>query len=118
MIVVKKAKSNAPSVKRRKASTPEAREDQLIALAVDLAEQQLRDGTASAQVISHFLKLGSTKDRLEKEILSEQKKLIKAKTEALESAKHAEELYTQAIKAMHIYSGASSEEDENDQNLY
>lgn len=117
VIVVKQVKSKAPSPKGRKATTPEAREDQLIALAIDLAEQQLRDGTASAQVISHFLKLASTKERLEKEILAEQKKLIQAKTEALESAKHAEELYAQAIQAMHIYSGEPNGDDEREQML-
>lgn len=95
----------------RKGRTLEAREDQLIALAVDLAEKQLRDGTASAQVITHYLKLGSTKDRLEKEILAEQKELLKAKTESIQSAKRVEELYLDALNAMRSYSGNRSEED-------
>lgn len=85
--------------------TPEAREDQLINLATNLAESQLRDGTASSQVISHFLKMGSTKERIEKEILSEQKDLIKAKTEALRSEKRVEELYSEALNAMRRYAG-------------
>ncbi len=89
----------------RPALTPEAREDQLIALATNLAEQQLRDGTASSQVITHFLKLGSTKERIEKEILREQKEMIKAKTEALKSEKRVEELYAEALSAMRKYSG-------------
>ncbi len=85
--------------------TPESREDQLVALAINLAEQQLLDGTASSQVISHFLKIGSTKERIEREILKEQKDLIKAKTEILKSEKRTEELYDEAIKAMRRYSG-------------
>lgn len=92
------------------ASTPEARETQLIGYAVDLAEQQLINGTASSQVITHYLKLGSTKERLEREILEEQKKLITAKTEALESAKKVEELYANALAAMRKYSGTEDEE--------
>ena len=89
----------------RPALTPEAREDQMISLAVDLAEQQLRDGTASSQVITHYLKLGSTKERIEKEILEKQKELISAKTESMKSAQRVEELYTNALNAMRNYSG-------------
>lgn len=100
----------------RPALTPEARENQLIYLATELAEQQLRDGTASSQVITHYLKLGSTKERIEKEILEKQKELISAKTEALQSAKKIEELYANAISAMRQYSGHGSEiEDEEDE---
>lgn len=95
---------------RRKASTPEAREDQLISLAVDLAEQQLMAGTASPSVIAHFLRLGSTKERLEKEILAEQKELVKAKTDALQSAKRVEELYAEALQAMRTYNGSDNDE--------
>lgn len=91
--------------KIRPALTPEARENQMIALAMDLAEQQLRDGTASSQLITEFVKRGSTKARLEKEILAEQKELMAAKTENLKSAKRIEELYGEAIKAMRNYGG-------------
>lgn len=98
---------------RRPALTPEARENQLISLAVDLAEKQLQEGTASSQVITHYLKLGSTKERIEKEILEKQKELITAKTEALQSAKRVEELYAEAIKAMRKY-GGHGEDDENE----
>lgn len=105
-------KNTTTTKKMRPALTPEARENQMIALAVDLAEQQLREGTASSQVITHFLKLGSTKERIEKEILEKQKELISAKTEALQSAKRIEELYDDAIKAMRNYSG-HGEVDEN-----
>lgn len=93
------------------ALTPEAREDQLISLAIDLAEQQLRDGTASSQVITHYLKLGSTKERIEREILEEQKKLMEAKTETLKSAQRIEELYTNALNAMRDYGDKSDDID-------
>lgn len=93
----------------RPALTPEARENQLVSLAIDLAEKQLREGTASSQVITHYLKLGSSKEKLEKEILSKQKELITAKTEALQSAKRVEELYANALEAMKGYSGADDE---------
>lgn len=96
------------------ALTPEARENQLIALAVDLAEKQLAEGTASAQVITHYLKLGSTRERLEKEKLKKENELLQAKREALESAKRVEELYSNALEAMRSYSGtvrATHEED-------
>lgn len=98
----------------RPALTPEARENQLISLAVDLAEKQLQEGTASSQVITHYLKLGSTKERIEKEILEKQKELITAKTEALKSAQRIEELYNKAISAMRKYSGQGNDEDEDE----
>lgn len=99
----------------RPALTPEARENQLIYLATNLAEQQLRDGTASSQVITHYLKLGSTKERIEKEILEKQKDLLVAKTESLQSAKRVEELYANAINAMKQYSGHGGYDDESDE---
>ena len=99
----------------RPATTPEARENQLIALAVDLAEKQLIEGTASSQVITHYLKLGSTKERIEREILEKQKALIEAKTENLQSAKRIEELYTNAINAMKNYSGQNNSSEEDDE---
>lgn len=80
----------------------------MINLAVGLAEKQLREGTASSQVITHYLKLGSTKERLEKEILEQQKELMKAKTEAIQSAKRVEELYENAMNAMREYKGSDS----------
>lgn len=98
--------------KIRPALNPEARENQLIYLATELAEQQLRDGTASSQVITHYLKLGSSKEKIEKEILEKQKQLITAKTEMLKSAKNMEELYTNAINAMKSYSGNGDNYDE------
>ena len=97
--------SSEPIKKIRPALTPEARENQLISLAVDLAERQLLEGTASSQVITHYLKLGSTKERLEKEKLIEENKLLRAKTENLQSMKRVEELYTEALNAMRNYAG-------------
>lgn len=102
----------------RPALTPESREDQLVALAINLAEKQLLEGTASAQVISHFLKIGSTKERIEKEILEEQKDLIKAKTEALKSEKRVEELYEEALNAMRRYSGQAIDEEREEEEDY
>lgn len=104
MAKVTKTTSGTPK-RMRPALTPEARENQLVSLAVDLAERQLMEGTASSQVITHYLKLGSTKERIEREILEKQKELISAKTEALQSAKRIEELYTNALNAMRNYSG-------------
>ena len=102
-----------PGQRVRPAITPEARENQLIALAVDLAEQQLRDGTASSQVITEFLKRGSTKSQIEKELLEKQKELAAAKAEALKSAARIEELYEKAMKAMKRYGGQYDDEDED-----
>lgn len=105
----KKTPTNVDQFNYPPATTPEARENELINLAINLAEQQLRDGTASSQVITHYLKLGSTKERIEREILERQKDLISAKTENLKAAKKVEDLYTNALEAMRRYSG--SEED-------
>lgn len=101
------AKKNDSSVSktRRPAITPEARENQLISLATDLAEQQLRDGTASSQVITHYLKLGSSRERLEKEIMEKQKELISAKTSNIAAMANSEALYREAVAAMKKYNG-------------
>ena len=95
----------------RPALTPEARENQMISLAVDLAERQLQEGTASSQVITHYLKLGSMRERLEREKLEEENKLLKARTAQIQSMKRVEELYEEAIKAMRNY-GGQGEQDE------
>ena len=108
-------RSEKSSNKRRPpATTPQGRENQLISLATDLAEKQMRDGSASSQVITHYLKLGSTKDQIEKEILIEQKKLIVAKTQSLQSGKNIEELYKNAITAMRNYSGNGGSNDDDE----
>ena len=107
---MQKEKKSARKV--RPARTPEARENQMIARAIDLAEKQLIEGTASSQVITHFLKLASSKERIEKEILESKKKLIEARTEAIESGKRVEELYAKALEAMRSYNGATNPDDE------
>ena len=101
----KAASSSETSRKMRPALTPESEENQMISMAMNLAKQQLMDGTASSQVITHFLKLGSTKERIEKEILEKQKDLISAKTEAIQAQKRVDELYSEALNAMKRYSG-------------
>lgn len=105
---VKKTINSNPDKRIRPALTPEARENQLIALAVDLVQQRLLDGSASSQETTHFLKLGSMKNQLEMEKLREENKLLKAKTESIQSAKRVEELYAEAINAMRRYSGNSN----------
>ena len=91
--------------KRPPARTPQAREQQLIALAVDLAEKQIAAGTASAQVITHFLKLGSERDKLEREKLSRENALLKAKSDAIASQQRVEQLYVEAMTAFKHYHG-------------
>ena len=105
MAKAKATSSPNASRKMRPALTPESRENQLISLAVDLVEQRLIDGTASAQEVTHFLKLGTAKERLEREKLEEENKLLRAKTENLQSQKKMEEMYEQALNAMRNYSG-------------
>lgn len=100
-------------IRQAPATNPEDRENQLIALAMRRAEEQLIEGTASSQVITHFLKLATTRERLEKEILEKQKDLITAKTEALQNAKKIEELYENALQAMGDYRGAVYDENED-----
>lgn len=103
------AKKKVPKKRRPPATTPEARENQLISLAVDLAERQLSNGTASAQVITHYLKLGTTRANLEKEKLERENELLKAKTESIQSQKQIDELYAKAIAAMRSYNGLEPE---------
>ena len=104
-----KVKDKAPSKPSARnhppALDPEARQNQLIALAVDCAEQQMRDGTASSQVITYYLKQGSMREKLENERLKEENKLLRAKTEALQSEKRSEELIEEALKAFRNYAG-------------
>lgn len=100
--------------RRRPATTLEGRESQLVSLAVDLAEKQILDGTASSQVITHFLKLGTTREKLEQERLGRENELLIAKVEAIESGKKIEELYSRAMDAMKGYRGEEVNES-NDQ---
>lgn len=99
---------------RRPATTLEGRENQLVSYAVDLAEKQLLAGTASAQVISHYLKLGSTRELLEQDRLAQENELLKAKVTQLASAKKIEELYQSALDAMRTYAGQDVEEADDD----
>lgn len=100
-----KKSTDRPKRRRAPAKTLEARENQLISLAVDLAEKQLSEGTASSQVITHYLKLGSTMERLEKEKIKKENELLHAKTESLKAMKRIDELYANAISAMRSYGG-------------
>jgi hypothetical protein len=97
-------KKEEPRVSRP-ASTPEAREQQLVNLAVELAERQLRDGTASPSVINHYLKIGSTREAIERQMLEKQAKLIEAKAQSIGESKDAEKLAKAAIEAMKNYNG-------------
>lgn len=109
-----KSEGKEPKTKRsRHASTVEGYEDQMISLAMKRAEEKLRDGTASNSMILHFLRLGSTKERLEKDMLREQIELTKAKTEVAKSAKVAEEVYVEALKAFKEYNGQTVDEEED-----
>ena len=100
------------------AITPEAREKQLGALAYDVAEQQLRDGTASSQVITHFLKAVSQRERLEHELKMKELELMAAKTEQIKSTKRSEELMEEAIKAFRNYSGNGTPDEYEDPDIY
>ena len=100
--------------KIRPALNPDSREGQMISLAMDLVEQRLRDGTASSQETTHFLKLGSTKSKYELEKLKAENELIKAKAELAKSQKNSEEMFKKAIEAMKSYSGSMDINDDCD----
>lgn len=91
--------------KRQTATTDEGLEHQLISDAMDLAGKQLREGTASSQVLTHFLKAGSERERLERERLRSENEVLRAKVDAMASAKRVEELYAEALEAMRSYAG-------------
>jgi hypothetical protein len=103
-------------VRRRRppAITPEARENQLIAASYDLAEKQIEDGTASAQIITHFLKMGTQRERLERAKIEQENLVLKAKIDAMASSARVEEMYGKALSAMRAYSGQTVEEDDED----
>lgn len=106
------AKTASPSKKIRPALSAEARENQLIDLAYSAAEKQLMDGTASSQVITHFLKLATEKSKLELEKLRNENELTRAKTESIQSDKKVEQMYEEAIRAMRTYAGQEEPNDE------
>lgn len=104
--------------KRPPATTLEGRENQLIALAVDVAEEQMRNGKVSAQVLTHYLKLGTTREQLEQERIRRENLLLEAKVNSIASAERIETLYTDALKAMREYQGVPYEGDYEDQDLH
>lgn len=114
MAKAKVVKGSNPPRKIRPGLTPEARENQMVCLAIDLAEKQLMDGTASSQVITHYLKLGSPTERLKREILEKEKELIEAKTQNLQSNQRVEELYKNAMEAFKTYRGEGDPDDYQD----
>ena len=111
MAARKRNPNGSEDIRRRPATTPEGRENELVAAAIDLAEKQIRSGNASSQVITHFLKLGSTRERLEQQRLEHENELTRVRIEALESQKRVEELYMEALQAMRSYSGDVPDQD-------
>lgn len=116
--MTKKNENNRKVQKTRPAMTPEARENQIIAMAIDLAEEQIANGTASSQVITHFLKLGSSRAELEKQKLIEENKLLQAKTDDINNRKRYDELVEEAMNAFKIYSGQQECDINDDEMLY
>lgn len=114
MVKTKTGSSSGTKRQMRPAITPEAQESQMISLAMDLVKQRLLDGTASSQETTHFLKLGSSKAVLERDKLLEENKLLKAKTEALQSQQRTEELIANAMKAFKSYNGYNGEDDDDE----
>lgn len=109
-----------PMPRRKPALTPEERENELISLTLDRVEERIRNGTATSQELCHFLKLATTREQLEKEKLAKENELLKAKTENIESMARVEQLYSNAIKWMSVYSGngSSVEDYEDDTDVY
>ena len=110
-------KKGRSSSKPIPALTQEARENQLVNLAMEAVEKRIKEGKATSQEICYFLKLGSSKEKLEKENMLEQNKLLKAKTEMIQSQKRMEEQYVKALEAMRKYSGSQTSDDE-EEDLY
>jgi hypothetical protein len=101
--------------RRRPATSPELREQELASQAYDLAEEQIQSGTASSQVLTHFLKMGSTRERLEQQRIAHENELLQVKREAIASQARVEELYMQALDAMRSYSGRAEETEADDE---
>jgi hypothetical protein len=118
-VPARRRRSEPQQTRHKPATTPEGRETEMVSIAHDLAEQQIRDGTASSQVITHFLKLGSTRERLEQQRLEYENELTAVKIEAIESQKRVEELYMEALTAMRSYAGdiPKSDDDDEDQTV-
>ena len=111
------ARSTGESTKPRRApaQNPEDREQQMINLAVNYAEQQMLNGTASSQIVTHFLKLATAKERLEREKLESENLLLKAKSEQLKDAKTQGEMYAKALNAMRSYVGGGEPTDDDEE---
>lgn len=104
--------------RRTRAISPEARENQLVALAYDEAERQIKSGEASSQIISHFLKIGSTREKLEKQLIAENVEVQKAKREAMAAAQRIEQVYSEALDAMRQYNGQVTQAPQHDKDIY
>ncbi len=104
--MARRKSSEGEGRRRKPATSPEARENELVSMAADLAEEQILGGTASSQVITHFLKLGSSRERLEQARLDHENQLLQVKKEAMEGQARVEELYLSALDAMRSYSGS------------
>ena len=113
MAKVRESTPSGSTKPMRPALTPEARENQLISLAVDLAEKQMREGTASSQVITHYLKLGTSRERLEQKRIEQEIEQIKAKTKSIANEEKTMILYENAIKAMRKYNGYGDSDEDN-----
>lgn len=113
-MVTSKRNSEPTQPRRPPATTPEGIEDQMIALAVGVAKKQMEDGSASSQVITHYLKLATVREKLEQEKLARENELLRARVDSLGSSKRVEELYENAIKAMRSYTGQELPDDYED----
>lgn len=110
----RRKREEVPQRRSRPATSAESRELELASDAYDLAEKQLQAGTASSQVITHFLKMGSSRERLEQQRIQHENELMEVKREQIEGQKRVEELYLTALEAMRSYSGQIAPPDEFD----
>ena|ERR1700754_2733142 len=114
MVARHKTPDEPPRSPRPPATTPQARENQMVSLAYDLAEKRMEAGTASAQEVTHFLKLGSSRERLEQERLQNENALTQAKIELMQSQQRMEALIGDALNAMRGYQGISAPEEDDE----
>lgn len=114
MVARRESPANSGSPRRRPATTPRARENQLIAQAYNLAEEQIVEGTVSAQVLTHFIKAGSMREKLEQLKIQHENDLLQARSEAIAAAARTEEMYKEAMDAMRGYAGMSRDDDRED----
>lgn len=116
---VRKVNESLPEVNRPPAMTVDAQQNHMISLAMNCAEKQLREGTASSQLICHYLKLASKKEELEIEKSKAELELMRAKTKQIETQEQMDRVYAEAIRCLGIYKGESpAEEDEDEEDLY